>query len=149
MDRNIVYPGSIPLDTDLLSVNRNVMIALGYLTQAVLGGTTVADGLACAPTTPASMSVTIAPGSIMQMLVIDAISYGSLPADSTDPLVKMGINAVATTFSLVAPTSSGQEVNYLVEAALQESDTNPVVLPYYNAANPAQPYSGPNNAGTT
>ena len=33
MDRNIVYPGSIPLDTDLLTVNRNTMIALGYLAQ--------------------------------------------------------------------------------------------------------------------
>ncbi len=30
MDRNIVYPGAIPLDTDLLSVNRNAMIALVY-----------------------------------------------------------------------------------------------------------------------
>jgi len=27
-------------------------------------------------------------------------------------------------------------------------DANPVALPYYNASNPAQPYSGPNNSGT-
>lgn len=148
MDRNIVYPGSIPLDTDMLSVNRNVMVALGYLAQAVLGGGTVVDGLTCLPTSPASMSVTVAPGSITQMLVLDAVSYGSLPADSTDPLLKMGVNTGPTTFGLVAPAASGQAVNYLIEAALQESDTSPVVLPYYNAANPAQPYSGPNNAGT-
>jgi hypothetical protein len=149
MDRNIVYPGSIPLDTDMLSVNRNVMVALGYLTQAVLGSNTVVDGLGCAPTVPASMSVTVAPGSITQMLVVDALAYGSLSADSADPLVKMGINTAPTTFTLVAPTSSGQAVNYLIEAALEESDTDPIVLPYYNAANPAQPYSGPNNTGTT
>jgi hypothetical protein len=148
MDRNIVYPGSIPLDTDMLSVNRNVMVALGYLAQAVLGGTIVADGLACAPTVPASMSVTVGPGSITQLQVVDALAYGSLPADSTDPLIKMGINIAATTFTLVAPTSSGQAVNYLIEATMQESDTDAVVLPYYNAASPAQPYSGPNNAGT-
>ena len=37
MDRNIVYPSSIPLDTDLLSINRNMMIGLGFLAQAVLG----------------------------------------------------------------------------------------------------------------
>ena len=37
MDRNIVYPGSIPLDTDLLTVNRNAMIGIGFLAQAVLG----------------------------------------------------------------------------------------------------------------
>ena len=29
--------GSIPLDTDVLSINLNAMIALGFLTQAVLG----------------------------------------------------------------------------------------------------------------
>ncbi|MBW4091068.1 MAG: hypothetical protein HIU82_08165 [Proteobacteria bacterium] len=149
MDRNIVYPGGIPLDTDMLSVNRNVMIALGYLAQAVLGGSTVVDGLGCSSTAPASMSVTVGPGSITQMLVVDALSYGSLPADSSDPLVKMGINVGVTTFTLVAPTTSGQAVNYLIEASLEESDADPIVLPYYNAANPAQPYSGPNNAGTT
>jgi hypothetical protein len=149
MDRNIVYPGSIPLDTDMLSVNRNVMIALGFLAQAVLGGSTVVDGLGCSSTAPASMSVTVGPGSITQMLVVDALSYGSLSADSSDSLVKMGINVGVTTFTLVAPTTSGQAVNYLIEASLEESDTDPIVLPYYNAANPAQPYSGPNNAGTT
>lgn len=148
MDRNIVYPGSIPLDTDLLSVNRNAMLALGYLAQAVLGTSTVVDGLACTPTVPASMSVTVAPGSIAQLLVVDTLAYGSLPADSLDPLVKMGINTTPTSFTLTAPSSSGQAINYLIQATLQESDTTPLVLPYYNAANPAQPYSGPNNAGT-
>ena len=149
MDRNIVYPGSIPLDTDMLSVNRNVMLAVGYLAQVVLGGGTVVDGLACTPTSPTSMSVTVGPGSITQMTVVDALAYGSLPADNTDPLVKMGINTTGTDFTLSAPTASGQAVNYLLEAALQESDATPVVLPYYNAANPNQPYSGPNNAGIT
>ena len=35
MDRNIVYPGSIPLDTDLLTINRNAMIGIGFLAKAV------------------------------------------------------------------------------------------------------------------
>ena len=148
MDRNIVYPGSIPLDTDLLSINRNMMIALGYLAQAVLGGNTVVDGLSCQPTAPASLSVVVGPGSITQMTVVDALGFGSLPADSTDPLLKMGINSGPTDFTFASPTSSGQAVNYLIEATLQESDATPIVLPYYNAANPTQPYSGPNNAGT-
>ncbi len=147
MDRNLVYPGSIPLDSDLLAVNRNAMVAIGALAQAVLGTGTVADGLACTPTSPASMSVTVAPGSIAQLSVVDTLAYGTLPADITDPLVKMGINLAPTSFTLTAPTTSGQAVNYLIQAALQESDTGPVVLPYYNAANPAQPYSGPNNSG--
>ena len=148
MDRNVVYPGSIPLDTDLLALNRNTMIALGYLAQAVLGGSTIADGLACVPTVPSSMSIVVGPGSITQLTVTDTNSFGSLPADAISPLLKMGINQQATSFSLAAPTTSGQSINYLVQAALQEADINPVVLPYYNAANPSQPYSGPLNSGT-
>lgn len=148
MDRNLVYPGSIPLDTDLLSINRNVMVALGYLAQAVLGSGIVVDGLACSPTAPASLTIAVGPGSITQLVVVDALSYGSVPADPTDPLVKMGINLAPTSFTLTSPTTSGQSVNYLIEAALQESDSNPIVLPYYNAANPSQPYSGPGNSGS-
>jgi hypothetical protein len=79
--------------------------------------------------------------------VVDTLAYGSLPADTTDPLVKLGVNLTATSFTLAAPATSGQSINYLIQAALQESDTNPIVLPYYNAANPVQPYSGPNNSG--
>jgi len=145
MDRNLVYPGSIPLDSDLLSLNRNAMVALGALAQAVLGSGVVADGLAC---TPNGMGVAVGPGSITQLSVVDALAYGSLSADAASPLVKMGINLAATNFALAAPTTSGQSINYLIQAALQEADTGAVVLPYYNAANPAQAFAGPNNAGT-
>src|SRR5487761_2037361 len=110
MDRNLVYPGSIPLDTDLLSLNRNAMVAIGYLTQAVLGGSPIVDGLACTPTTPASMTVTIGPGSISQISVVDTLAFGSLPADAGD-LVKMGVNLSSTSFTLTAPSTSGQSVN--------------------------------------
>jgi hypothetical protein len=148
MDRNIIYPGSIPLDTDLLSVNRNMMIGLGFLAQAVLGTNTVADGLACQPTSPASMNIVIGPGSITQLCPVDTLAYGSIPADLTDLIIKMGVNAGPTTFGLTAPASVGQSINYVVEASFQEADANPVVLPYYNAANPAQSFSGPSNSGS-
>jgi hypothetical protein len=148
MDRNIVYPGSIPLDTDLLSVNRNTMIGLGFFLQAVLGTTTVADGLPCQPTSPASLSVVIGPGSITQLGPVDILAYGSAASDPADLIMKMGINLGATTFGLTAPVSAGQSINYLLEAAFQESDGNPIVLPYYNASNPAQSFSGPANSGS-
>jgi hypothetical protein len=147
MDRNIVYPGSIPLDSDLLSINRNAMIALGYLAQATLGTSIVADGLVCTPTAPASLSVVIGPGSITQLAQVDALAYGTLAADPTDPLLKMGINIAPTTLPLTPPTTSGQSIAYLIQASLLETDTNPIVLPYYNAANPAQPFTGPGNSG--
>ena len=75
------------------------------------------------------------------------MAYGSLGQDTTDPLVKMGINTSATSFTLTPPTTSGQSINYLIQASLAESDSNPIVLPYYNAANPSQPFYGPANDG--
>src|ERR1700722_10136407 len=147
MDRNIVYPGAIPLDTDLLSINRNIMIALGILIRATLGTETTVDGLACIPTAPASMSVQVGPGSLTQLSVVDATPFGSLSADTTDPLVKMGINLASQYFDLQSPLNSGSSVNYLIQSCLQESDQGLIVLPYYNAANPSQPYSGPANSG--
>jgi hypothetical protein len=134
MDRNIVYPGSIPLDTDLLNTNRNAMVALGALISATLGQSTVVDGLAVTPTTPATLSIAVGPGSLTQLTNVDQNAYGSLAADTADPLVKMGVNLGTTTFTLAAPTTSGQSVTYLIEAAFQEADIDPVVLPYYNAA---------------
>lgn len=148
MDRNIVYPSSIPLDTDLLSINRNMMISLGFLAQAVLGGSPAVDGLVCQPTSPASFNVSIGPGSITQLGPIDVLPYGSIPADSTELIIKMGINTGSTSFSLTAPASVGQSVNYLIQASFQEADAAPVVLPYYNANNPAQSFSGPSNSGS-
>jgi hypothetical protein len=148
MDRNIVYPGAIPLDSDILNANKNAMIGLGFLAQAVLGTGTVADGLICQPTTPASLSVVIGPGSITQWGPIDALPYGSIPAETSDYIVKLGINVGTTTFSFVAPAGVGQSINYLIEASFLEADANPVTLPYYNAANPAQTFSGPANSGS-
>jgi hypothetical protein len=112
MNRNIVYPGAIPLDTDILSINQNTMIALGFIIRATIGTGTVADGLICSPTLPASMSVQIGPGSLIQLSVVDATPYGSLGADTNDPLVKMGINLTSQNFTLQAlrwTPSVGQE----------------------------------------
>jgi hypothetical protein len=147
MDRNIVYPGAIPLDTDILSINRNAMIGLGFLARATLGTNTIVDGLACSPTNPASLTIAIGPGSITQFGPVDSIAYGSIPADTGDSIVKMGINIGSTPFTLTAPISVGQSVNYIIEAAFLESDTDPVILPYYNASNPSQTFSGPTNSG--
>lgn len=149
MDRLMVYPGAIPLDTDVLSVERNVMKALGWLTQATMGTGTGVIGLPCNPTVPASMTVNVGPGAIWAQAQIDQASFGSLPADAS-PLMKMGIlsEAAGTNFTLTPPATSGQSINYLIEAAFEETDAAPVVLPYVNPANPAQPFTGPDNAGT-
>lgn len=147
MDRVIVYPGAIPQDTDVLWTNRRAMIAIGYALQAAFGTGTLVDGLACTPTSPATLTVNVGLGSIISLEEVDPNAYGSLSAD-TNPLVKMGINGEASTpFTLTAPGTSGQSINYLIEASFEEADTGLTVLPYYNAANPSQPYSGPGNTG--
>ena len=148
MDRQIVYPGSIPLDTDLLGAQRNTMVALGALAQCVLGTNVIVSGLVCTPTTPASLQVLVGPGSLTAPLPLDSSPYGSLPAEPALTIMKSGINLNSTAFTVAPPPSSGQVLTWLVEAAFAEQDTAPVVLPYYNAANPAQPFSGTGNNGS-
>jgi hypothetical protein len=147
MDRTIVYPSAIPLDSDILSAQRSAMVALGMLMNGLYGANTVAIGLACNPTTPASLQVVVGQGGMVSMQSVDASSFGSLPSDNS-PLVKVGVNLGSTTFTLTAPTTTGQSINYLIEGTFTETDNTPVVLPYFNAANPSQPFSGPNNSGT-
>jgi hypothetical protein len=149
MDRIIVYPGAIPLDTDLLNTNRNTMIALHALISATLGTNVAVDGLGVTATLPASMQVIVGQGSMTQYGVVDTTPYGSLPADLNDPLVKMGVMLSSQTLTVTAPTTAGTSIAYLVEANFNESDQDPVVLPYYNAANPAMPYLGPGNSGAS
>lgn len=114
MDRNIVYPGAIPLDTDILSINRNIMIALGFIMRATLGSGTVVDGLGCSPTVPASMSVQIGPGSLTQMATVDTTPYGSISTDGSEALVKMGISLTNQDILLSAPPDPGSSTNFLI-----------------------------------
>ena len=124
------------------------MVALGYLMSATFGGNQIADGLACTPTSPPSMSIQIGPGGITQLMPIDTISYGSLAAITADSIVKMGVSLTSQTYTLTAPTVPGEAISYLIEGCVQESDQGLTVLNYYNAANPGQPFSGPTNSGT-
>jgi|SRR5450830_29314 len=149
MDRQIIYPGQIPLETDLLNTNKNVMIGMAKLAAAILGITTQVNGLACVPNSPAALNVIVNPGEIYSLQNIDGTAYSSLAADTTHTILKQGILLDAVTLAAPAPATAGQSINYLVQAAYLDSDSSPVVLPYYNASNPSQAYSGPANAGTT
>jgi len=143
MDRQIVYPGSIPLDTDILNLQRNIMITLGYLAQSILGTSTIVDGLAC---TPFGLGVNLSAGVITQFGEVDTTSFGSLPP-LTAPLLLIGVNVSPQWLATSPPTEPGQSVCYLIEASFLETDTTPLLLPYYNSANPSQPFSGSGNNG--
>lgn len=149
MDRLIIYPAAIPLETDLLNTNRNMMEGLGRLAMDLLGTTTLVSGLACAQTTVPSMSVAIGAGAIYSMQPIDSSAYSSLPANTTDTILKQGILRASAnkTITLTAPGTPGTSIIYLIEAAFSEIDSAPVTLPYYNASNPSVAYSGPGGSG--
>ncbi|MDE2302429.1 MAG: hypothetical protein KGK11_07690 [Sphingomonadales bacterium] len=149
MDRQIVWPGAIPLETDLLNTNRYAMVGLGQLAMDVLGRGTLVSGLACTPTAVASMSVNIGAGAIYSLENIDNTAYSSLAADTADQVVKQGILAASAGLQLTmtAPVTAGTSVIYLIEAAYSEIDSAAVTLPFYNSANPAVPFSGPGNNG--
>lgn len=148
MDRVTVYPGQIPFETDVLRTNKFGMMALAKLAAAVLGTSTIVNGLACVPTSPASLQVNVNPGEMYSLVIVDATAYSSLAADTTHSILKQGISLDAVTLNCPAPATGGQSVNYLIQATYQDSDTDNVALPYYNASNPSQAWSGPNNSGT-
>ncbi|MCA8013298.1 gp53-like domain-containing protein [Burkholderia vietnamiensis] len=143
MDRQIVYAGQIPLETDLLNTNRNAYTALGMLIQDMFGTSTVFSGLGCVPTSPAGMTVNVNPGRVYSLQQRDPAAYSSLGQDTTNQIMKQGALLSATNFSCPAPATSGYSVNYLISASFLEQDTNAVVLPYYNSTNPSQAFSGP------
>ncbi len=149
MDRTLAYPSQQPTDTLWLNAERNKMIALGYLAQGVLGLSTVVDGLGCTPTTPASLAVNIGPGAIYSQEPLDSVAYGSLGVDTVDQIVKQGVIMPITALTLTPPTTSGQAINYLIEAELSEVDNNTAVLSYFNSASPTIPFTGPGGSGSS
>ena len=107
MDRIIVYPGSIPLDTDLLNTNRNVMLALHGLIAATLGTATAVDGLQVAPT------IARVDERARQRPAADAVRAGGqhrlrlAAADTLDQIVKMAVQVQPVTMSVTAPLTPG------------------------------------------
>ncbi|PZP48560.1 MAG: hypothetical protein DI601_00285 [Azospirillum brasilense] len=148
MDRPLVYPAAIPLDSDILVLARDAMVAVGSaisLAADLSGGRVIIDGLHVVPTAPASMRVVVVPGRAYAERVVDAIPYGTLPADSD--VIARGARTDGATYLLAAPSQPGAAQKYLVQATVSEADTGATVLPYYNAAAPSQAYSGPENSG--
>ncbi len=148
MDRGIIYPGQVPLETDLLFAQKATMIGLGKLAAAMLGTGTLVNGLTVSPNSPAALNVLVSAGEIYELLNIDATAYSSIAADTSHQIVKQGVSLDTQTIACAAPGTAGFSINYLIQATLTEADGTPVTLPYYNASNPSTAYSGPNNSGS-
>lgn len=148
MDRQTIYLGAIPLETDLLHAQQDGMVALAKFSAAVLGATTIVNGFTCTPTSPASLAVNLTKGEVYQLEPLEATAWSSLAADTTDTILKQGIQLGTVQFALTPPATSGYSQVFLIEVQYQDLDTNQVVLPYFNAANPTQPFMGPGNSNS-
>lgn len=146
MDRQIVYPGAIPLETDLLNTNKYALIGLAKLSTSVMGESTYFRGLECTPSDLSPMTIDIAKGEIYSLQNIDGTAYSSINADTTNSILKQGIVLTAASFTLTAPSTVGQSVNYLVQVTYSDIDAGATVLPYYNSTDPTEAYSGPAGA---
>lgn len=133
----------------MLSTNKNALVGLGYALQDILGVSTCVAGLPCTQTLVASLAVLVGAGRIYSLQNIDGTAYGTLVADTANQIIKQGIQQGSVTLATPAPVTAGQSINYLIEASYQDSDTTPVVLPFYNSANPPVPFSGPGGLGGT
>lgn len=149
MDRVIVYDGALPQTTDILNAGKFTLVGQAYQDLAILGSSTVVAGLACTPTSPTpNLFVNIGVGSIYQMDPTDATAYGDLGTDNNN-ILKQGILAAPLALGITPPSTAGFSQVFLVQAILSDIDAGQLVLSYYNSANPASPFSGPANAGTS
>lgn len=154
VDRTITYTQALPRSQDFLQNQKNVLNGVAYLSQAILGQPSQIfngviswlDGLACVPAQPPGMSVSVGPGSIYMMEDMDDNPYGVLGVD-TNTLLKQGLLLNPVSLAITAPLTSGFSQYYLVQAAFNEIDGGPTVLPYFNAASPLIPLGGPANSG--
>lgn len=142
MDRPIVYTNEALRSTDFLLASKGAMVGLARLCEAMLGTSTVVDGLPCSPAS--GLNVSVGPGSIYFNAQTDPTAYGSLALD-TALIQKQGIRSTSSNFACPAPGTAGQSINYLIEAQFQENDTGNTSLPFYNSANPSVPQYANNN----
>lgn len=150
MDRPIVYSSEVPRSVDHLNGWKMAMVGAGRFMLDMLGTGTLVGGLPCTQTSVASLGVLVGPGAIYAVEPIDATAYSVIPADTANTIIKQGLLlAPGVTLATPSPIATGQSINYLVQAEYQDSDTSPVVLAYFNSANPFSPYSGPNNNGSS
>lgn len=149
MDRVIVYPGALPQTVDVLNTGKFALVDQAYQNRSILGTNTVVSGLACTPTSPTpDLHVTIGVGSIYQMDPTDQTAFGDLGTDNNN-IMKQGMLQAPVALTITPPSTGGFSQVYLVEAEIGDVDGGLTVLSYYNSANPASPYSGPANSGTS
>lgn len=131
MDRILVFNDEQFRAADPLNLDRFAMIGLAKLSQCVLGNGTFLNNLPCTPTAPASMDVILGAGEIYSIQNVDDTPYGALPADTTHQILKQGLLLDSVNFTLTAPITPGDSVDYLIQITYQDNDNTPENRPYF------------------
>jgi hypothetical protein len=147
MDRETAYHLEVPAQSDFLLNERFAYEGLCLALMDILGQSTLVAGLACTPTSPASLAVNVGPGRIYVNQPLEPTAWGlfggtgGLPVD-TNPdhnLMKQGIVRDTQALAVTTPGSVGQSINYLVQIGFLEQDTATVSRSFYNVAAPGSP----------
>lgn len=143
MDRQIVYPGGVPLDTDLLNAGRNTKKGLGRLAFLLFGEVSAAQGFTVALSST-DLTATVGEGTIIATGPIDQGAIGGLggglPAD-TDTILNQFDSWSSQAVTLTAGATN------VIWAVCSEADGDEAVLPFYNSENPSQTLAGSANSG--
>jgi hypothetical protein len=159
MDRSIIYTQEQIRGYDISKGWQDSFKAIGQEASDILGQTgavspiTVVSGFAGTQSSPASLTINIAAGSIYFLGTLDPNPEGDLPADGTTWYMQ-GINHSSQTLTLsTSALTSGQSQWALVEATfafndvVRSGDPSGGVLPFYNSANPSVPLQGQGGSG--
>lgn len=149
MDRVSGYRSEVPFEVDFLNAQRFQYEGFGLALLDLLGTSSLVAGLACNPTSPASLSVTVGPGRIYSLQSLDPTDWGviggvgGLTADTNTEhrIVKQGVVRDTQSLALTAPVTPGQSINYLIQIGYAETDAAAVFRPFYNPADPTNPNS--------
>lgn len=152
-DRPILYDMNQDRTFDHERGFHDILYSISQAVQDLLGqGYTVVAGLSATQTSPASLTINLAAGRILQLAAADAVSQGAIPQDLTQILQQGTAVAQQVTLS-TSGLSTGQSRWALVQAQFNQvdvvraNDPNAGLLYFYNAANPTLPFQGPNNNG--
>lgn len=149
MSRIIYYANSLLTAEQLSQSEVFVMTDMGYIIQAALGSSDMgATGLACVPTSAPSLSVQVGDGALYAKNTLDVSNFGPMGTNS-NTIVKMAVHTGPTVFNFPNTLTSGESINYLIEAAFLETDDTPEVVQYYNKNDPTSNFYGVNNSGAS
>ncbi|BCI68060.1 glycine-rich domain-containing protein [Acetobacter aceti] len=143
MDRQIIYPGSVALDTDLLNAGRSTKMGLGRLAFLLFGEVSAAQGFTVALSST-DLTATVGEGTVISTGPIDQTAIGGLGgglAADTDTVLNQYDSWELQTVPLTAGATN------TIWAVCSETDGVPAVLPFYNSENPSQTLAGSGNSG--